>query len=178
MAQLEIKKYPNRSLRKKALKVGRVSSEERKILADMTETMYSNNGIGLAAPQVGVSKELIVVDVGDGLVKFINPVLSDHEGSCSMEEGCLSVPDITASVRRAEKLYVTFLDEKGEVVKIFAEGLFARTIQHEIDHLKGRLIVDYLNPIKKFIARKKSSKNKLIFSCSSLTTKFRYGIKL
>src|SRR3989338_9187271 len=152
MSTLGILKLPDRTLRKKAAYVNRVSDAEREILRDMAEAMYLNKGVGLAALQVGIDKQLAVIDVGEGLVKLINPAIIKREGSAVEEEGCLSVPGLQVRVRRAKRVTVTFLDEKGEVSRLSADGLASRALQHEIDHLSGRLIVDYLNPIKRLLA--------------------------
>ncbi|MFC1577059.1 peptide deformylase [Candidatus Omnitrophota bacterium] len=165
MAVLKIIKFPDNILRKKARKVRRVAKEEKQLLADMAETMYLNNGVGLAAPQVGISKELIVIDVGEGLIKMADPALSDMSGECTMEEGCLSVPNTIANVKRAERLCVDFLTERGERTRLIAEGLCARAIQHEIDHLRGRLIVDRLSPLKRFLLKRKALKGQAKFYC-------------
>lgn len=154
---MEVLCLPNPILRKKAQTVKSLGDEERQILADMSETMYLKGGVGLAAIQVGVIKSLIVVDIGDGLMKFINPVIIKKEGSESQDEGCLSVPDKCVSVKRAKKIVVEYLNDKGEPLKLSSEGLLARVLQHEIDHLMGKLIVDYLSPFKKL--------------CNSLTTR-------
>jgi len=141
-------------LRKKASSVIRVTDEERRILCDMADSMYLNNGVGLAAVQVGIDKQLAVIDIGKGLVKLINPSITKKMGTETQEEGCLSVPDAVVKVKRAKKVTVSFLDENGEVRQITAEGLFARAIQHEVDHLSGKLIVDYLNPIKRLFLKR------------------------
>jgi peptide deformylase len=154
MASLPIKKLPNSVLRKKARAVGEVTDAERKTLADMAETMYLNNGVGLAAQQVGIDKQLAVVDAGDGLMKMINPCIVKREGTVSQEEGCLSVPELSVKVKRSAKITAEFLNENGEVLRITADGLLARVIQHELDHLNGKLIVDYLGPLRKLFAKK------------------------
>lgn len=146
---MEIVCLPNPTLRKKAVKVLKISGEEKKILDEMAETMYLKGGVGLAACQVGIDKQLVVVDIGDGLLKLVNPVIIKKEGSETLEEGCLSVPEAVIKVKRAKKITVEYLNEKGEAMTMTAEGLLARVIQHEIDHLLGKLIVDYLSPIKK-----------------------------
>ncbi|MBI4974556.1 MAG: peptide deformylase [Candidatus Omnitrophica bacterium] len=147
--KLDIKKFPNKILRKKASRLEKVSDSDRAMLRDMAETMYLNKGVGLAAVQVGIDKQLAVIDVGKGLVKVVNPVILTKEGKVIEEEGCLSVPDTTVMVKRSERITVGFLNENGDVSQITAEGLFARAIQHEIDHLYGRLIIDYMSPVKK-----------------------------
>ena len=158
MATLPIKKLPNRILRKKADAVRKVTDAERKILDDMAETMYLASGVGLAAPQVGIDKQLAVIDVGKGLVRMINPCIVKREGRACEEEGCLSVPDVSVKVKRSAKVVVEFMNDDGEVLRVQAGGLFARAIQHEIDHLEGKLIVDYLSPIRKLLLKKKVKK--------------------
>lgn len=158
MPILEIKKYPLPSLKAKAKRVGMITPEEKRILDDMAETMYLNQGVGLAATQVGIDKQLAVIDVGDGLVKLINPVITSRKGSAQMEEGCLSMPGIQVKIKRAKSVSVSAMNEAGNEVKFEASDLFARAIQHEIDHLAGKLIVDYLNPLKRFLLTKKVSK--------------------
>jgi peptide deformylase len=158
MSILKILTYPDPLLKKKAKKVARVTAEEKKILTDMAETMYLSQGVGLAATQVGIEKQLIVIDIGEGLVKLVNPVIVKKRGRDCMEEGCLSVPGIQVKVRRAEEISVRSLDEEGGLSAFEAGGLFARAIQHEMDHLSGRLIVDFLNPIKRLFVKRKSKK--------------------
>lgn len=146
---MEIVCIPNPCLRKKTCKVLKLSDDVRRILADMARTMYLNGGVGLAACQVGIDKQLAVIDIGDGLIKLINPAIIKKEGCETLEEGCLSVPDAAIRIKRAKKVTVEYLDENGEELKLVARGLLARVLQHEIDHLMGKLIVDYLSPIKK-----------------------------
>lgn len=146
---MDIVCLPNVSLRKKALKVLKISDEEKRILDEMAETMYLKGGVGLAACQVGIDKQLVVVDIGDGLMKLVNPVIIKKEGCEALEEGCLSVPEAVIKVKRAKKITIEYLNEKGEAMTMTAKGLLARVIQHEVDHLLGKLIVDYLSPIKK-----------------------------
>lgn len=156
MASFNIIKFPEKILRKKASKVAKIGDCEKAELKDMAETMYLNKGVGLAAVQVGINKQMAVVDVGDSLIKLINPAIIKKEGSEVHEEGCLSVPDTIVKVRRAKKIVVSFLNEEGLVSQIVAEGLLARVIQHEIDHLSGKLIIDYLNPIKKLFVKRRT----------------------
>lgn len=157
MSQMEIKRFPDPILRKKGEDVKAVGVEEKKILADMAETMYLKGGVGLAAVQVGISRNMIVVDIGDGLINMINPSILKREGSETEEEGCLSVPDECINVKRSKKVVVDYMNEKGQAERIIAEGLLARVIQHEVDHLLGKLIIDYISPLKKI--------------CNSLTTR-------
>jgi peptide deformylase len=148
MAVREICKYPDPVLTEKAAKVEVIDDGLRKLVQDMAETMYEAHGVGLAAPQVGVSKRVIVVDVshveeGEGrLLVLINPELAGAEGSEFSEEGCLSLPGFKAEVRRSVKVTVRGRDIKGRDVAVEAEGLMARALQHEIDHLEGTLILD------------------------------------
>jgi peptide deformylase len=155
MSDLRIRKFPEPILRKHAGKVSKVGPSERKLLQDMAETMYLNSGVGLAANQVGVDAQIAVIDIGDGLIKLINPSIVKREGQETVEEGCLSVPGTHVKVRRSAKVVVNFLDEEGNAAQLKAEGLLARAIQHEADHLSGRLIIDHLNPIKRLFLKKK-----------------------
>lgn len=129
-------------LRKKAKKVEKIDGAVVSLLKDMADTMYANEGIGLAANQVGVLKRLIVLDDGDGLLMLVNPVIVSCEGTCCKEEGCLSVPEIYGEVERSEKIVVRAYDEKGNRLEIEADDLLARILQHEIDHLDGKLFID------------------------------------
>ena len=153
MRGLKILKYPAKALRKKAAFVEKVGDSEKKLLLEMAHIMYEQKGVGLAATQVGVSKRIAVIDVGEGLINIINPVIVKKEGSEVQEEGCLSVPEIVVKVRRAEKIAVNFLNATGEATQLKADGLLCRALQHEIDHLEGRLIIDYLYPIKKIFLK-------------------------
>lgn len=158
MAKLKIRVFPDPYLRIKADKVSSVGPAEKELLADMALTMYLNQGVGLAATQVGVSRCLVVIDVGDGLIKLINPVIIKKEGIQISEEGCLSVPGECIKIKRAKTVVVNFLNEEGKPSRIEGEGLLSKAIQHELDHLSGKLIIDYLNPIKKLLVRTKSCK--------------------
>ncbi len=146
---LEIKKYPEAVLRKKCIYVPEVTPNEVKLFEDMLLTMYTFNGVGLAAPQVGNPVQIIVADVGEGVVRLVNPRLIKSKGEDKLAEGCLSLPDINVEIKRPYEILVEGLNEKGEHIEINAKGLLARVIQHEIDHLKGRLIIDYLGLIEK-----------------------------
>jgi len=121
----------------------------------MALAMYLSQGVGLAATQVGVSRSLIVIDVGQGLLKLINPVIIKKEGFQFLDEGCLSVPGECIRIKRAKTVTVNFINENGELSRIKGEGLLARAIQHEIDHLSGKLIIDHLNPIRKLLKKAK-----------------------
>ena len=161
MAILNILHYPDPGLRVKAVPVETVDDEIRRLAADMFETMYAAPGIGLAATQVNVHKRLIVMDISeakDQPLCLINPKISNKEGIEQREEGCLSVPGVFELVERAERIRVQFLNLQGEPVELEADGLLAVCIQHETDHLNGRLFVDYLSSIKRRRIRKKLEK--------------------
>ena len=151
MALLPILHYPDPRLKKRAEPVTEVDESIRRLAADMAETMYAAPGIGLAATQVDVHKRVIVVDVTEdrsGLTVLINPEILEKDGECVSEEGCLSVPGIYDKVTRAERVKVRALNLEGETVEFEAEGLLAVCIQHEIDHLDGKVFVEYLSPLK------------------------------
>jgi len=158
MTSLKIKTFPDNILRKKAKKISKLSNADREDLSQMAEVMYLNGGVGLAAVQVGIDKQLVVIDVGQGLVKMANPTIIKKAGCEACEEGCLSVPGVNVIIKRAKTVTVNYLNDTGEVVRLDAEGLLARAIQHEIDHLCGVLIIDYLNPLRKLIAKSRLSK--------------------
>jgi len=141
--RLKVNVFGDPILRKKARPLKQITAEHRKILSLMAESMYEHSGIGLAAPQVGISARLIVVDIGEGLYKLINPKIVKRQGSQSIQEGCLSVPGVCIKIRRSKQVWVEALDENNCMVKIEAKDLFACVLQHEIDHLEGKLIVDY-----------------------------------
>ncbi len=154
MALLEILKYPDAILKKVSLPVKGITAETIRLIADMVETMYAAPGVGLAAPQVGFLQRIIVLDIdykepGKNLLKLINPEILHADGEVVWEEGCLSVIDFTAEVKRAERVEVIALDEKENEVKIEAEGLLAVALQHEIDHLDGKLFVDRISRLKR-----------------------------
>lgn len=149
MAQRVIVKYPDPILREKAAPVHRINERLLNLLDDMAETMYKAEGVGLAAPQVGISKRVFVVDVGDehGLLEFINPEIIAREGEQIGPEGCLSIPGISGDVRRAQKVKVRALNRNGETFELEAEDYLARAIQHELDHLNGVLFIDLAEKI-------------------------------
>lgn len=153
-----IKIYPDPILKKKSEPLHLVGEEEKKLINYMSETMYANQGVGLAAPQVGVSKRVIVADAGEGLLKMVNPRIVLKKGSFSSEEGCLSLPGRTVEIQRAEEVSVSYTDENNaRSVKNF-KGLAARVIQHEIDHLDGKLIIDYLPWYKRVFPKRGEAK--------------------
>lgn len=136
-------------LRKKAKKVKRVDGAILSLLRDMADTMYNSNGIGLAGNQVGVLHRVITADDGDGLLMLVNPVIVEKEGSECKEEGCLSLPEFYGDVERATYIKVRALDEKGNKIEIDAYDLLARILQHEIDHLDGKLFTDTASNVSK-----------------------------
>jgi peptide deformylase len=151
MALLTILRYPDPRLHKVAAKVTQVDDNIRKLIKDMAETMYAAPGIGLAATQVDVHKRLIVIDISetrDQLKVLINPQLLAASGEADCEEGCLSVPGVYEKVRRAERIKVSALDRNGQPFTLDAEGLLAVCIQHEMDHLEGRVFVEHLSRLK------------------------------
>ena len=161
MAQLNVLHYPDPRLRKAALLVESVDADIRSLAADMLETMYAAPGIGLAATQVNVQKRVIVMDVSahkDQPQVFINPVILERSGEHEGEEGCLSVPGIYDAVRRAATIKLSAMNLEGEPFTLEAEGLLAVCIQHEVDHLDGKLFVDYLSQLKRERIRKKLEK--------------------
>lgn len=161
MAILSVLTYPDPRLRNRADPVGVVDDSIRKLVDDMAETMYAAPGIGLAAVQVDVRKRVVVIDSSEDrstLKVFINPVITRADGEQEREEGCLSVPGIYAPVRRADSIVVHALDRNGSEFTLRADGLLAVCIQHEIDHLDGKVFVDYLSRIKRERIRKKLSK--------------------
>jgi peptide deformylase len=163
MATLEILSFPDSRLRIKAKPVEAFDDALLRLISDMKETMYRENGIGLAATQVNVHKQLLVLDVSEDrnhLRVYINPTLLEEEGTESCEEGCLSVPGIYAQVSRARSVRVRAQNADGSVFEESLEGLDAICLQHEMDHLKGVLFVDYLSPLKRQMVRKKLEKQK------------------
>lgn len=151
MALLPILRYPDPRLHTVATPVVRVDDEVRKLIADMAETMYEAPGVGLAATQVNVHRRVVVIDVTEdksGLMALINPEVIERRGEKECEEGCLSVPGIYEKVTRAEWVRVRALNEHGEQIEFEADGLLAVCVQHEIDHLDGKVFVEYLSQLK------------------------------
>ena len=142
MAKLKILTAGDPVLRQTAAEVTKIDKKLLKLLKDMAETMYAADGVGLAAPQIGVSKRIVVIDVGDGIIEMINPVIVNKEGSVIGGEGCLSVPEYEGEVERAEKVECEFTDRSGKRYLIETDGLLAIAIQHELDHLDGVLFID------------------------------------
>jgi peptide deformylase len=163
MAILEILSYPDSRLRTIAKPVERFDSALLQLIDDMKDTMYAENGIGLAATQVNEHIQLLVLDVsenGDQFRIFINPELMEKEGSETCEEGCLSVPGVYAEVQRAQKVRVKAQNPDGSFFEDDLDGMHAVCLQHEIDHLKGVLFVDYLSPLKRQLVKRKLGKQK------------------
>ncbi|MGE5218797.1 MAG: peptide deformylase [Chloroflexota bacterium] len=163
MAILEILTYPDPVLRKVAAPVKNINGKTARLIDDMLETMYAAPGVGLAAPQVGASQRVIVMDVDHEnprkqVYKLINPTITRAEGEIVWEEGCLSVVDFTAEVRRAAQVQVVALDENEKELKIEAEGLLAVALQHEIDHLDGKLFIDRISRLKRELYTRRRKK--------------------
>lgn len=163
MALLDILEFPDPRLRTKARPVvpEQIDDAFRALVDDMLETMYAAPGIGLAATQVDVHQRFMVIDVSEEKnqpLLFINPEILDRQGSQVYQEGCLSVPGIFADVERAEQITVRALDRAGQPFEITTDGLLAVCIQHEIDHLDGKVFIDYLSPLKREMVRKRLAK--------------------
>lgn len=162
MAQLNILHFPDPRLRLKAKPIEKVTDEIRQLANDMLETMYDAPGIGLAATQVNEQKRLIVIDVSEDKTSplfLINPELIETEGEREFEEGCLSVPEAYETVTRADTIRVRALNLQGETFEMDADGILATCIQHEIDHLEGKLFVDYLSNLKRQRIKKRLEKH-------------------
>ena len=160
MSILQIVKYGNPTLTKKAEEIINLDKYIEELAQNMVETMYAAPGIGLAAPQVNESKRLITVDLSVGedsqnLIILINPELISQEGDVTSEEGCLSVPDISEKVVRPSRIIIRGIDLKGNEKTVEAEGLLARVLCHEIDHINGKLFIDHLSLLKKSLIKKK-----------------------
>ena len=163
MTRLTILEFPDPRLRTRATPVAQVDAPLRDLIDDMLETMYAANGIGLAATQVNVHRRLLVADVSEGRNEprvYINPEILDRTGTETMQEGCLSVPGYFDEVERAERIRVRALDRDGKAFEEDLEGLLAVCVQHEIDHLDGKLFVDYLSEMKRQRVRKKLEKER------------------
>ena len=161
MAILNILHFPDPRLRTVAQPVAEVNDEVRQLLDDMLETMYDAPGIGLAATQVNVHQRILVLDITEdksGPMCFINPEITFHEGNISTEEGCLSVPSIYEPVKRFERIKVKALDRNGNSFELEADDLLGVCLQHEIDHLDGKVFIDYLSNMKQLRIKKKMEK--------------------
>lgn len=158
MAVMKIRIYGDPVLRQSAEPVEEINDEIKNLATDMMDTMYANGGVGLAAVQVGILKRMFVADPQAGQEDanpqvFINPVVNNKEGSESMEEGCLSIPEVRADVRRASAFDFEALNLEGKIVRFRAEGLLGRVLLHELDHLDGRLFIDYLSQVKRMLIK-------------------------
>lgn len=163
MAKLEILHFPDERLRQKAFCVEKINEDIKCIVNNMLETMYAENGIGLAATQVNIQKRIITIDISekkDSPIFLINPVITKKESVESNQEGCLSVPDFFDTIERAKNIEFTYQNLHNETISQKAEGLLSICIQHEIDHLDGKLFIDYLSPLKQQRLRKKALKLK------------------
>lgn len=148
MTCMEIKKAGAAVLKEICQPVERIDNKIKRLLDNMAETMYEAEGVGLAAPQVGIPIRVVVMDVGNGLIEMINPEIIEREGLVSDSEGCLSIPNIFGEVERSEKVTVSFLNRRGKKQQITGTGLLARCIQHELDHLDGVLFIDRAKTIR------------------------------
>jgi peptide deformylase len=161
MDLLEVKIYPDPCLRVKTNPVEEFDSDLRDMLSAMSELMYASQGVGLAATQAGVGIKAFVMDIGEGLSVFVNPEIVEASGKKTrLEEGCLSLPGITAGVMRPESVKVRACDENGKMFTKIYHDLAAKAVQHEMDHLNGKLIIDHINPIKRFLAVRELSSRK------------------
>ncbi|ALZ74651.1 peptide deformylase [Rheinheimera sp. F8] len=161
MAVLTVLHYPDERLRTIAKPVAAVTAETRQLVADMLETMYAENGIGLAATQVNVHQRVVVIDLSEDRNQpqvFINPEITEKSGDTTYEEGCLSVPQNYANVERAAEITLKAQDVDGNWFELKADGLLAICLQHELDHLVGKLFIDYLSPLKRDRIKKKLEK--------------------
>ena len=155
----EIRIYPDPILRKKALPVKNIDGQVKEIADRMAEAMYANKGIGLAAPQIGILSQIIVVDLGEGLNILINPEIIEGEGESVLEEGCLSLPTIEAPVKRMDKVLIQAWNMKGKELSLELSDFPARVYQHEIDHLNGILIIHHISRLKRGLLVKKMLKD-------------------
>ncbi len=163
MGIFEIKKYPDKILKEKAVPIDNIDGQIQLLIENMIETMHFAKGIGLAANQIGVLKRLCVIDITSrdekgSLIVLINPLILGKEGVIESEEGCLSIPGYTTTIKRAEKVYVKGLDREGKDLEIEGTGLLARALQHEIDHLDGLLFIDRMSPIKREFFKRRYKK--------------------
>ncbi len=174
MENLDIVLFPNNGLRKTCKPVAEMSDRIDKLITDMLYTMYNAPGIGLAAPQVAVQERVIVVDVSEDNnepLALINPEIIQSSGSITWEEGCLSIPDIFADITRPSEVLVRGMNRDGKIIEFAASELLAICIQHEIDHLNGKLFVDYLSPLKRTRTLQKFKKMQLDKSAERTTEK-------
>lgn len=162
--ELTIRIYGDPVLRKKSMPLKKVGDEERLLFDDMVKIMRKSGGIGLAAPQVGINKQMIVAEVQDVLLKMANPKILKKRGLDVLEEGCLSIPGVCINVKRAQEITVQYLNESGDKMEAKLEGLLARVVLHESDHLVGKLTVDYASIPRKFLLKNKLNEIKRRYS--------------
>ena len=153
--KLKIRIYGDQVLRQKAVPIEEVGPAERMLIASMIDAMHEHKGIGLAAPQVGVSEQIFVADIGEGPLVFVNPQIFQRRGSEVREEGCLSIPGVVLKVKRPQKIRVRYLNEDNKIFEKEYSDLLARVILHETDHLKGKLIIDYASLFQQRRLKKK-----------------------
>jgi len=163
MAVLEIRKYPEKILKQKTIPLQTIDGNTQRLIDDMIETMHAARGVGLAANQVGISQKLCVLDLSltenkAPLIVLINPVIVERDGIVEAEEGCLSIPGYLTSLKRAGKVFIKGVNREGKDVAMEAEGLLARAIQHELDHLEGLLFIDRMSPIKREFFKRRYKK--------------------
>lgn len=149
VAVLEIRKAGDKVLKEQSAPVERIDRKIKRLLDDMAQTMYEAEGVGLAAPQVGVSLRIVVIDTGDGLIELINPVIAGVEGTMCGTEGCLSIPGVFGDVERSAKVTVEAVNREGKKFRVTGAGMLARALQHEIDHLEGVLFIERAQTIFK-----------------------------
>ena len=159
MDLLIVRKYPDKILKERCISVEDITAKEKELFEKMLFTMRYLCGIGLAAPQIGIPKRLIVADVEGETIKLADPELIETKGSESMEEGCLSVPDTIVKIKRPYEAVIKGLNEKGDKVEIKTEGLLARVLQHEIDHLEGKTIIDRMTILEELDFKLKNRKH-------------------
>jgi len=161
----KIVKYPHPVLRQEAEPIDIIDDDVLELIEDMSDAMYLDEGVGLAANQVGAARRLLVMDAGDGFKALINPeILETADEEEAMEEGCLSLPDIRVTIPRAREIVVRASDETGKRIEIKAQGLHARVLQHEIDHLNGVLIIDHASAVQRSLLRSKLKKLEQAFA--------------
>ncbi len=166
MSDLKIKTYPDKILKKNAIQITDINGKIQTLIDNIVDTMYCASGVGLAAPQVGESKRIIVVDVSEiekkcSLMILLNPKIVYNEGEVVYEEGCLSVPQFKAEIERYERVFVKAINREGNPIEIEGTGLLSRALQHEIDHLNGLLFIDKLNPAERKLFEKTYRKCKI-----------------
>jgi len=163
MAVLDIKTYPEKVLKEKASYINELNGETQRLIDDMIETMHNARGLGLAANQVGILKRLCVIDLSTqdekrSRIILINPVIVEREGMIEAEEGCLSIPGYLTTIKRSEKIFIRGIDRNGKDIEIEGSGLLARALQHEIDHLEGRLFIDRMSTLKREFFKRRYKK--------------------